>query len=112
LAVTLNLNLKQFRGEIRGLGRRVSQRRTRILKWLADRLLGFAVQKAPRDTGSLAGSEFVRQLSDGTIIFGFSAAYAVFQDGAGISFPVTIVPRRKKMLYVPLTRAGKLRHRY
>ncbi len=65
----------------------------------------------PTDTGDLTGSGAVESdLGAGKVRFGFNKVYANFQDGDGRSVQV-IRPKRKKVLYVPLTDKGRRRHR-
>lgn len=67
----------------------------------------------PLDTGELARSGHVEpSRKPGEILLGFNKEYAAFQDSGYVSGDVRVVkPRRKKLLYIPLTRAGEA-HQY
>ena len=83
------------------------------LSLVAMELLGLSIRSPiPRDEGALAASAaVVKHAAKGEVVFGFNRVYAKFQDQPGKVGYVTIVPRHKKILYIPMTRAGK-RHRY
>jgi len=82
-------------------------------------LLAFMEEKVtaapiPRDTAGLARSRSVvarNENGKAKVRFGFNTEYAAFQDQGDRRGVVTIVPRTKKRLYVPLTKAGRSHHR-
>lgn len=86
---------------------------TRVSVPLAQQLLEFAIESPiPRDKGTLAGSDSVQLNSaNGEVTFGFNSVYAAFMDQPGKTGYVTIKPRRKKALYIPLSRKGE-KHRF
>lgn len=64
----------------------------------------------PSDTRALANSAAVVR-GRGEVRFGFNRRYAAFQDSPGRSSPWIIVPRVKKILYIPISSKGRRLHR-
>ncbi len=78
---------------------------------VADEILRRAITSPiPSDVRDLARSADSIKRKD-HVTFGFNTRYAAFQDAPGRSLPYTIVPRLKKVLYVPITRKGRTLHR-
>jgi len=65
----------------------------------------------PSDTRALAHSAVVVAGKE-KVTFGFSKIYAAFQDAPGQVAPHVIVPRVKKILYIPISVRGRRNHRY
>jgi len=80
-------------------------------------LLAESQRRAPVDTGALGASgRLVATPGKAEITLGFTGPYASFQDGrAALDRGLTeylIRPKRKKKLFLPLTRKAKRIHRY
>lgn len=82
------------------------------LEFIADELLGRAIDSPiPSDTRQLELSATVQMnASKKEALFGFNKVYAAFQDQPGRSGQVVIKPRRKRVLYVPISQKGR-KHR-
>lgn len=67
----------------------------------------------PTDLGELAASGSVQDGdAQGEVVFGFNKEYASFQNLPRSGEVAIIRPKRKKKLYIPLTRRGRLKHQY
>ena len=86
-------------------------------KFLSMQMIKFA-KNAPiprgryAEGGGLAGSDVVevRSVQKGkgvSLRFGFNRIYAAFQDAGDRSGSITILPRRKKALFIPLSAAAR-----
>ncbi|UCG53553.1 MAG: hypothetical protein JSW58_08345 [Candidatus Latescibacterota bacterium] len=85
------------------------------MEFLADELLARAENSpVPSDTRELARSAAtVRNDDRKEVVFGFNKVYAAFQDQPEKkSGTIVIKPRRKKILYIPLTSKGRRYHMY
>lgn len=75
---------------------------------IGDILLSRSVEApVPTDTGDLAGSSNKEvDKSKNQVTIGFNKVYAAFQD-AGKKSSQTIKPKKKKLLFIPLTQKGR-----
>lgn len=108
------LDMRGFERGLRDLAKRFDPRAiTFELELVADELLRRAIDSPiPRDQGNLERSATVnRNVQRKEVVFGFNRVYAAFQDQPGRSGIVTVKPRRKKMLYIPISQRGRM-HRY
>ena len=82
------------------------------LEFVAHELIRRAIDSPiPSDTRMLANSAAVVKGRAG-VTFGFNRRYAFFQDSARRKRPWIIVPRVKRILYIPITTKGRRLHRY
>lgn len=83
------------------------------LDLIAEELLRRSIDSPiPSDQRNLANSAatFVDKRRK-EVSFGFNRSYAAFQDAPGRTTPYIIRPKRKKILYIPLTQKGRLHRR-
>lgn len=109
-----HVNLTQFEKGLRELAQKFG-RDTVLpdLELVAEEFLNRVIDAPiPSDMRRLANSSAVVREGPAKVVFGFNSVYAAFQDqptrSGGV---VTVRPRRKRILYVPLNQRGKLLHR-
>lgn len=80
------------------------------LELVADELIRRAIDSPiPSDQRNLANSATVnRRVKQKEVIFGFNRQYAAFQDAPGRTSPYVVRPKRKKILYIPISQKGRL----
>jgi hypothetical protein len=110
------VDIQAFERSMKALGKATTPRETKTLAWKwADGVITDAVQSpVPRGgTGDLGASGVVQDQGK-QLAFGFNKSYAQFQDkpdGVFRGFK-TILPKVKRILYIPLTSAGRRKHQY
>lgn len=109
------VNLSKFLRSVSQINRRFNERTagpTKMASTLAADWLEDAESRVPFLDGDLKRSRRIENDDPNGVIFGFNSRYAAFQDSLDGSNQMVIRPKRKKLLYVPLTPRGRKGHLY
>jgi hypothetical protein len=107
------LDTSQFKKRLNSLLQSWSAREVcGAAKMLADQMLKFAIDSPiPRGRyaagGGLAGSGTIDSDDKTWVKFGFNRVYAAFQDAPGLAGSYVLIPKKKRMLYIPLSDLGR-----
>lgn len=111
---TAEFDISAFVRSMNAMGREFAEKKVKeVARNLAQSYLSDAINAPiPTDLGQLAASASVQDGDKpGEVVFGFNEEYASFQNIPRGGKIAIIRPRNKQLLYVPLTRRGRLKHK-
>ena len=112
VSITVDIDDSSFRQGFRVLSKELSSEVTSGDAVLtAEEIIRRSIDSPiPSELRALANSAVVIKTRE-KVTFGFNSRYAFFQDSPGRSVPWIIVPRVKKVLYIPISPKGRRLHR-